>query len=192
MMRHDIPRHLQASVDQILALPVSQPPPPWQLVCEASVGGLRSIGFARNTELLLVTSSQGRGVFDATTGQRVARDSDEDFHEDPFNLEAAGIGPLDGQMIRMTGIHGGGLPASTPDGWRVERLAILWPDESALLITPGSWVFGVSFGKKADLTKVMVDSEIRAWGFSASGQSLVLAESSGLRIYTRRLINSIT
>jgi len=41
--------------------------------------------------------------------------------------------------------------------------------------------------KNADLTKVMVDSEIRACGFSGSGQSLVLAESSGLRLYTRRL-----
>jgi len=187
MMRHEIPSHLQPSVEQILGLSVSQPPPPWQLVCEASVGGLLSVGFGRNTELILVTSSQGRGVFNATTGERVARDSVVDFPEDPFNLEAAGIGPLNGQMIRMAGINGGGLPKVCSDGWQVERLAIHWPKEMVLLISPGSWVFGASFGNKADLTKVMVDSEIRACGFSASGQSLVLAESSGLRLYTRRL-----
>jgi len=45
MMRHEIPSHLQPSVEQILGLSVSQPPPPWQLVCEASVGGLLSVGF---------------------------------------------------------------------------------------------------------------------------------------------------
>lgn len=147
MMRHEIPSHLQASVDQIAGLSVSKPLPPWQLVCEASVGGLLSVGFARNTELILVTSSQGRGVFDSTTGERIARDTEENFPEDPFNLEAAGIGPLDGQMIRIAGIYGGGLPKVCPDGWKLERLALLWPQETVLLISPGSWVFGASFGK---------------------------------------------
>lgn len=173
-------------VDQILASPVALPPGPWKCVGDASVGGLLFVGFAPDSDLLLATSSQGRGVFDATNGKRIARDRNEDFSEDTIKMEAVGIGPLDGQTIRMAGIYGGGLPITTADGWQAERLAIQWPLETLLLVSPGSWVYGASFGKNAEMTKVFVDSEIRAWGFSPTGRSLILALSNGLRIYSRQ------
>ncbi len=172
-------------VAQILALPISLPPAPWRLVSNASIGGLQSVGFARNTELLFVTSSQGRGVFDADTGERVARDHNEEFPEDTINMEAIGIGPLAGQTIRMAGIYGGTLATTTADGWQAERLTLQWPAETLLLVAPGSWVFGASFNKKAEMTKVSVDSEVRAWGFSSTGHSLILAVSSGVQIFSR-------
>jgi hypothetical protein len=129
-------------------------------------------------------------VFDCLNGAKIARDASmperlEDDWEDSIALEAVGIGPLAGQRIRTAGIYGGGLPKFTFDGWTAERLTLDWPHETLLLVPPGSWVYGDAFGKRADFTKVYVDSEIRAWGFSQTGRSLVLGTSSDLTIYSR-------
>ena len=73
----------------------------------------------------------------------------------------------------------------TKDGWFAERLVLDWPDESLLLTPPGSWVYGVLHGKPHDFTKVFEDCEIRAWGFSWTGRTLLLATSSDITIYGR-------
>lgn len=169
----------------MLAMPVSDVPPPWKSSGSSGVGGLLSVGFGRGTDLLLVTSSQGRGVFDCFTGQRIARDRSDETTEDSANLEARGIGPLEGQVIRLSGLSGGGLPAGTGDGWAAERLVLEWPEEILVLVPPGSWIFGLAFNKPANFTKLFVGSEVRAWGFSPTGRSLVLATSSDLTIYAR-------
>src|SRR5690348_11801946 len=86
----------------------------------ATVGGLTEVGFADDSELLLVLSMQGRGIFDCASGQRIFRDDDDDrtgwYGHD--NLTAVGIGPLQGQSIRLCGLWGGGLPTFTKeDHW---------------------------------------------------------------------------
>lgn len=180
-----IPDHLIPTVELIQAAKIGPPPSPWKCVGGGAVGGLQSVGFRRNTDLLLVTSSQGSGVFNAIDGQRIARDRSDDCGEDEINLEAIGIGPLERDVIRMAGINGGGLPKSTSDGWQAERFVLQWPEETILLVPPGSWIYGASFGKRADFVKVFVGLEIRAWGFSPTGKSLVLATSSDVTIYAR-------
>jgi hypothetical protein len=174
--------HLKPLVDMVAAAPCEEPPLPWRRIAAHAVGGLLAVGFAENSDTLLVVSHQGRGVFDCITGQRVARDREEDGY-DPFRLEALGIGPLADKPIRMSGLDGGGLPESTADGWRVERLTLQWPLESLLLTPPGSWIYGVIYGKPHEFTKVFEDSEIRAWGFSPTGRTLLLATSSDMVIY---------
>jgi len=54
---------------------IQPPPPPWQKVGVAAVGGLIMVGFAEDSDLLLVLSHDGAGVFDATCGARIARDA---------------------------------------------------------------------------------------------------------------------
>ena len=54
----------------------AEPPAPWGVVAEIAVGGLHSIGFVPKTDVLLVISQSGRGLFDGTTGARLARDRD--------------------------------------------------------------------------------------------------------------------
>jgi hypothetical protein len=119
-----IPSHLSSMVDRITASAVEAPPPPWRLVGGSAVGLLTDVGFARGSDLLLVVSSNGRGVFDCATGERIARDrtvpdADSADWQDCFELEAQGIGPLKGQIIRTAGLFGGGLPSITRDGWSV-------------------------------------------------------------------------
>jgi hypothetical protein len=169
----------------VLDQPVGQPPSPWKLAGGSAVGGLSDVGFAPGSDLLLVVSSQGRGVFDCLTGERVARDrsvpegASPDW-QDPFELWAVGIGPLAGQHIRTAGLSGGGLSVATRDGWSVERLALEWPDETLLLRR--GWGFGY---RPDEIFKIAVHSEVRAWGFSPTGRSLVYATSSDLAIWSR-------
>jgi hypothetical protein len=107
--------HLDPLRRELAALNLSYPPHPWRVVATVAVGGLRAVGFDRHSELLLVTSTNGRSVIDGATGQRLARDGEEYTDGEVF-LEAVGIGPLANRVVRMAGLFGGGLPAATEDG----------------------------------------------------------------------------
>jgi hypothetical protein len=180
-----LPPHLKPVADHIRGLPIALPPAPWIKAGAASVGGLTDVGFARGSDILLVISSQGRGLFDCLSGLKIARDPDDLFDFDTANLEAPGMGVAEGISIHTAGLHGGGLARLTNDGWCAEQLFIDWPDASLLLVPPGSWIFGKAFNKISNYTKLAVDSTVRAWGFSPTGKSLVIATSSDLIIYCR-------
>jgi hypothetical protein len=123
--------HLEPIRQRIRAAPVSEPPPPWIASAVHAIGGLTEIGFADDTDLLLVVSHQGRGVLDCHTGQRIARD---------------------------------------------------WYDERRLrAFLGGPW--GSIFDGKTPFAKLSVEGEVRAFGFSDTGDCLVLATSSDLTIY---------
>lgn len=79
--------------------PIQEPPPPWRHLDTWAVGGLFQVGYAEGSDLLLVLSSQGRGVFDCIADQRVSRDCQEAHDNfDPIRLLANGLGPLDGRL----------------------------------------------------------------------------------------------
>ena len=160
-----------------IRLAVQEPPAPWKRCVTWSVGGLFQVGYAENSDLLLVLSSQGRGIFNCLTGEKVARDYEEahDFF-DPIRLLAQGFGPLEDRRIRMAGLFGGGLPLTTEDEWGLEEEAPAWPMRSILLTPPpieredGSHIIGEPI--------VIGDDgacELRAYGFSETGRSFVIA-----------------
>lgn len=166
-----------ALCDRLRRLPTAKAPAPWHLVTAAAVGWLTEIGFAEGTDLLLVVSSQGRGVFDATTGLRIARD-DEPPHDswyDPIRLTAQGIGSIGDQRVRIAGLMGGGLPRRTRDGWGLERIAPDWPKESVVLSPPRQSVLIERLA--TGCARLDVD-EIRAYGFSEAGNSFAVALAS--------------
>jgi hypothetical protein len=169
------------------APPVQNPPAPWRCVTTWAVGGLFQVGYAEGTDLLLVLSSQGRGVFDCLTGEKVARDYNE-AHDyfDPIRLVARGFGPLDGKSIRMAGLFGGGLPRTTKDDWSLEEVAPCWPTRNIELTGPD---LAHEDGSVARGEPVLVaeDSpcELRAYGFSETGRSFVIAVTCDLVIFAR-------
>jgi hypothetical protein len=173
--------HLETLRRRIRTVPVSDPPRPWKRMADHAVGGLTEVGFAEDSDCLLIVSSQGRGVIDCRTGERVARDRGEpdDSWYDERRSIAKGIGPLKGKTIRLAGLHGGGLLNSGREGWHVEALAIDWPDVSLLLVEPWQSIYTDS----ARFTKLGVEREVRAFGFSETGSSLVLATSSDVTVY---------
>lgn len=157
---------------------VEDPPAPWRRSSVFAVGGLFGVGYAADRDLLLVLSSQGRGVFDCLTGEKLARDYDEahDFF-DPIRLTAAGFGPLAGQTVRVGGLFGGGLPLTTADGWCLEAQARVWPTHSVFLTAPGARE-SVCVGEDGAC-------ELRACGFSETGRSFVIATSCDLTVFAR-------
>jgi hypothetical protein len=158
---------------------VCEVPLPWRSHPVYAVGGLFGVGYAAGSDLLLVLSSQGRGVFNCLTGEKLARDYQEahDFF-DPVRLTAAGFGPLAGQSVRVAGLFGGGLPLTTLDGWCLEAQARAWPTHSVLLTAPGARE-PLCIGEDGAC-------ELRACGFSESGRSFVIATSCDLAMIARR------
>ena len=177
MIAHRL-RELAAALDRVPA----GPPPAFSLVAAHAVGGLQMAGFGRDGCHLLVTSANGRGVFDCETGSRVARDCENSrAGSDP--LTARGIGPLAGELVQLAGLFGGGLHAVTSDGWHA---AVVHPD---LLRAVVVLEHGRSCWWDADRHEAAWRLELdnpRAVGFSPDGRSLVLAESHTLTLYRRQ------
>lgn len=180
-----IPDHLRERFGQLDSLPIAAPPV-WRLVAHHAVGGLTEVGFADGSDFLLVLSSSGRGVIDALSGDRLARDDSENYPFEVGSLSSVGIGPLEGMSIRMSGLSGGGLPNGTDDGWSVERHPLAWPDEELFLSEPGHTMLWSPAGRAMAVYRLgNFVTEIRAFGFSPTGKSFVVATSSDLITYGR-------
>lgn len=173
--------HLDPFRRRVRSAAVADAPQPWTRVAVHAVGGLIGVGYADDSDLLLVVSSQGRGVVDCRTGLRVARDRTEP--DDSWccvrDSRAKGIGPLQGHFVRLAGLNGGGLLTSGREGWSVESLPLDCPDVSLLLVEPWQCIFN----EGAKFTKLAVEREVRAFGFSDTGSSLVLATSSDVTVF---------
>ncbi|RYD75714.1 MAG: hypothetical protein EOP84_17875 [Verrucomicrobiaceae bacterium] len=180
-----IPEHLKVVHRRIDTAPNGQVPEPWRRAGVFAIGGLTDVGFADDTDLLLVLSSQGRGIYDCTTGERVERDRSEDFPHDPANLIAPGFGILEGVSVRTAGMYGGGLCRVTADGWSVECVTLHWPEEILLLVEPWHSIYADPARGKAEFHRLATEHEVRAFGFSPTGRSLVIATSSDVTVFTR-------
>jgi hypothetical protein len=176
--------HLKPLRKKLLSLDIHEVPDPWKLVATFSVGGLRSVGFDQESENLLVVSSQGRGVIDCFTGEKVARDCEE-FYENETSLESQGIGILSDRTIRMAGLFGGGLPSITEDGWQIECITLNWPEQMLILLPPNSNLYGSVTGHPDLMTKIFEDSCIRTYGFSYTGKTFIIATTSDVTIFAR-------
>lgn len=179
-----IPPHIAELARQLQALPVQPPPAPWQHRATYAVGGLIAVGYAEDSDLLLVISTQGRGVFDCRSGTKVARDHADAYEFfDEIKLTAQGIGPLEAHIIRIAGLYGGGLPNSTRDGWSLHAFPTPWPHHSIVLECP----FKSVYQDRANPVKVGVADicELRAYGFSETGGSFIVALSCDIAIFSR-------
>jgi hypothetical protein len=154
----------------------------WELVKTFAVGGLINVGFAENSDILLVISHQGRGIFDCLKGERVARDS-ADFFDflDEQSGKAKGFDILDGQTIKTYGLFGGDqLLKNTTDGWK------LWQTDEP----PFENLKGMNIILSSNKNENMIVGndevcELRAYGFSPTEKTFILATSCDLTIYRR-------
>jgi len=176
--------HLDSLRAAIRERSTAEPPPPWIRMATFAIAGLLEVGFSRESEHLLIASSSGRGVIDCACGEQVARDYSEYPSTDRY-LECQGIGPLAGESIRMSGMSGGGLASGTVDGWVTEAVSLDWPNHHLLLVEPDSWLYGARYSRPSSFHKLATASELRAFGFSYSGLTLIIAAASDVTIYRR-------
>jgi hypothetical protein len=190
----------QALRDRLLAAPVVPAPEPWRPVFEyqygVPVGGLLGIGFATHPDsghdLVMVDSTDGHGLFDAVTGEKIARDRDpapdpeDDASDASTDLSCPGLGPIAGSRVRIAGLFGGELQTSSEDGWNVEVVAPAWPNHRVLLSRDGGSPHSGPHGEGWWHIFHAGYSEFRAAGFSPSGQTIAVATSSDLSLWTRK------
>ncbi|UPT62529.1 MAG: hypothetical protein M0D54_19595 [Hyphomonadaceae bacterium JAD_PAG50586_4] len=182
-----IPSHLKERFGALERLPIASAlPAPWIGPTNISVGGLTDVGFGNSSDLLICISSNGRGVIDCLAGSKVARDDSEEFAFDAGNLLVAGIGPLAEQQIRTAGLAGGGLASGANDGWNTQRHPFTFPDEQVFVAPPGQTMLWTRQGEEMRITKLGgFVTEVRAFGFSPTGRSFVIATSSDVIVFRR-------
>lgn len=188
---------------RMLAAPVVPAPEVWRPVFDPDpypypyvpVGGLLGIGFASHPEtgddLVMVVSNDGHGLFDARTGEKIARDRDPGWeHSTPDavpDLSCPGLGPVAGERVRIAGLFGGGLHTTTEDGWTLEVVSPAWPNDRVLLSTDGGLPHTGPHGERWWHVFHADRSTLRAVGFSPSGRTLAVATSSDLTLWARDL-----
>lgn len=189
----------QSLRDRLLAAPVLPAPAPWQPVFSprpascAPVGGLLGIGFATHpdsgNDLVMVVSHDGHGLFDAVSGEKIARDrdpDDEDWTPDgTADLTCPGLGPVAGARVHIAGLYGGGLHMTAAGGWGLEVVYPAWPHERILLTHGSGMPHREPHGDGWWHVFHSHYSELRAVGFSPSGRTLAVATSSDLTLWTR-------
>jgi len=163
---------------------VSDTPNGWQKKTFA-VGGLSEVGFSKNyPQLLLIVSSQGRGVIDCLKFEMTDRDDNTDF--DWINsqeLWSFGIGKLADEKIIVGGLDGGGLPHSNKDGDSIEYMAIEWPIVDLIFQPSFKSIFNEN--EVEECFKIFHDYELRNYGFSYDGQCFVIATSSEINVFRK-------
>jgi hypothetical protein len=185
----DYQRGLRARFLEAPVMPAPQPWRPAQAHC-APIGGLQGVGFAvdpsSGRDLLMVVSIDGHGLFDTVTGEKIARDRDPypDLPCPDTDLSCPGLGPIAGMPVRMAGLHGGGLHTGTHDGWVVDVVTPDWPNERVLLSSDGNPYAGQQGATWWHIFHAH-HSELRAAGFSPSGNTLVVATSGDVTIWKR-------
>ncbi len=86
--------HFESRNQKLRELAVSAPPEPWLPGKQHAIGGLTEIGYADASDILLVVSSQGRGVFKCLNGELIARNRNvyDDSWYDSTKLTTARAG----------------------------------------------------------------------------------------------------
>jgi len=152
-----------------------------------AIGGLENVGFVPAKEFLIVLSSQGQGIFDCKTGEKIARQNDNGEWWDKFNEESnsiIGFDFLDNVEIRTHGFYGeDNLPKINEEGWEL-MLTDPEPDEKPFEKYLVQKIYLVSPNKKK---KIFISKdgpcELRAYGFSDSGKTFIVALSCELVIF---------
>lgn len=150
--------------------------PGWKKPAFHAVGGLIQVGYIGETDFLLVLSHNGRGIFDCLTGEKIARDDTMGYEFfDEKSLILKGFGQFEKDFVQTAGLHGGKLKESTTDGW---RLSYTEDGIGRVILSDPNDSISETFGDSGLV-------EIRAFGFSESGKSFVLATTADLTIFSR-------
>lgn len=150
-----------------------------------SVGGLTEVGFSeKRPDLLLVISSNGRGLFDCSKLERVERDDSDKYYIDYSNLICNGIGDLKNEKIRIAGLHGGGLPTGNSHGDRIDIVALDWPKIDLIFQPKWSSIYSERDAEKC--FNIYSSYTLRVYGFSQTGDCFVIGTSSDLLIFKKK------
>jgi hypothetical protein len=159
----------RATLDAVRAAPAREHGSVFRRTGTHPMGGLRGAGSVPGGELWLVASANGLGLFDAASGQRLARH--RGALPPGYPERTPGLGAASGVEVAIAGLDGGALAASARDGWRLafDRRAGLW------LTAPDGSI---------EALRVPLE-DVRVLGFSGTGRSLVVGDAATLLTFAR-------
>ncbi|MEW5677259.1 hypothetical protein ABGT15_13170 [Flavobacterium enshiense] len=161
----------------------------WRHKNTFAIGGLEDVGYEENKDILLLLSSQGEGIFDCISGEKIARKSNA-FEwwkrYDQGQNSIKGFDILENIEIKTSGlIAGDNLLKSTKDGW---KLSLSEPEQDEKpfenFTIQNIYLENPEMKIKTFITKDG-PCEIRTFGFSETGKSFVIALSCEIIIYSR-------
>lgn len=160
----------------------------WKKIGYQPVSGLREIGFIKNSDFLMVLGNQGRTVYDCLTNEKVERDR-QDYYTENWNY-VTGIIQGIGKFIKEEIICGGfeypdPIEKTTNDDWKIEIEKAIKPDYNGELKTTEVMYLVQHRSNLRFEINIFHYSITRAYGFSNTGNSFVIAESDGVKIWTR-------
>jgi hypothetical protein len=161
----------------------------WTYKNTFAIGGLENIGYAPKQDFLLVLSTQGQGIFNCKIGEKIARQNDDMEWWDKFNETSnsiLGFDILKDVEIPTCGLYGeDNLSKATQDGWTLVASGPE-PDDKPFEQYLVTRIYLVSPDKNQ---KIFIGKDgpckLRAFGFSDTGDTFVIALSCNLVIYSR-------
>lgn len=160
----------------------------WNKIGHHAVGGLREVGFVENTDYLLVLGSNGRTIFNCITNEKTARDR-QDYYSENWDYNTGiieGVGLFEGKKIICGGFE---FPdptlKETNDSWSIKIKKELRPNyKNELQRAEVMFLFNSKTSREIEV-EVFHYSITRAYGFSNTGRSFIIAHSHGVDIWTR-------
>ena len=154
-----------------------------------TIGGLENIGYSPGQDFLLVLSSQGQGIFDCRTGEKIARLTTGSDWWKKFNEKTNSIFGFDFlshvEIPTFCLIGQDNLSKKTHDGWML-NVSDPEPDDKPFEKYLVRKIYLTSpNGKEHIFITKDGPCELRAFGFSDTGESFVVALSCDLTIFCR-------
>lgn len=159
----------------------------WTKINSFAVGGLREMGFYKDTNFLMVMSND-RGIFDCFKGEKVGRDY-SDYYSEKWNSDTGMVDGFDfmvGERVHCGGFeHPDVLRKTTKDNWKTIVKNDKRPDYRDQLVD-GEIMFLINENTREEIELMTFLYGIdRGYGFSNNNNCFVIATSSDLHIWKR-------
>ena len=165
-------------------IPFAQSPRGWILKGSFSIGGFRYFGFSESSDILFVSSSNGRGLIDMFKNEKVARDYSNDYVIDEILLTTEGFDILEGHIIRLCGrndeCNGSSLPTKNKSEESLFRVSPFYPLEDIIFQPPFENCLIETHNKNCVR---VYRGYLYCYGFSFSGKYFVIANDGGVTFW---------
>ncbi len=176
-------KHRKNIYNKLEQIPYAESPDGWTFKGNFSIGGLEYFGFDESSDLLLVVSSNGRGIIDLAKAEKITRDYTDNFELDETLLICEGFDVLKDKSIKLAGKYGGSiLPISNSFGDCLQKVSPLYPCED--VIYQPAFENCLIEGHNKNCVRIY-RGFLYCFGFSFSGNYFVIADDIGILFWER-------
>jgi len=175
-------KHRNNICDLLNEIPAAETPNGWVHKGVFAVGGFEYFGFTKTSSMMLVISSQGRGLYDLEKNDLIARD-DSTFEIDETFLICDGFDVLQGEKFLLAGKYDGSmLPVSNSRHENLRKVSPLYPCEDLIFQPP--FEDCLLKGHNKNCVRIY-RGFLYCYGFSFCGNYFVIADDGGITYWER-------